>query len=315
MRYALRASLFLWTFISVSFAPVFADEFPLTLLYTSNTLGEVESGCCPELGNNGGLARRAFYIKQVRGEVKGLLVLDGGDALVIGLPGNEAEREKARRRAELVLKIYEKMGYSGLNIGDTDLVLGVEYLKALQKHSNLPFLSANLKSKRSQKPVLKPFLVEERNEFKIGIIGLLPSGVPPYIPKTMGDYFIDDPGKVASDLVNGPMALCDHIFVLAHLDPFEIETLAHRVPRVSMIIGGNNRAMEYPKQVGQSLYVQTDAYGVHIGRLDLLMKGSSKFSDVRSTNRFILLHPGMGSDPGIETLISSSRDQLRRPLP
>jgi 2',3'-cyclic-nucleotide 2'-phosphodiesterase (5'-nucleotidase family) len=134
--------------------------------------------------------------------------------------------------------------------------------------------------------------------------------------KTMGDYFIDDPVKAASDFVNGPMALCNHIIVLAHIDPFEIEILAHRIPKISLILGGNNRAMEYPRQIGHSLYVQTDAYGFHIGRLNLtLVKGSSGFMNVLPTNRFILLHPGMESDPEIEYLLSQSRDHLRRPLP
>lgn len=46
------------------------------------------------------------------------------------------------------MKIYETVGYDGLNIGDDDLILGVEYLRMLQKHSKVPFLSANIKEKR-----------------------------------------------------------------------------------------------------------------------------------------------------------------------
>ena len=154
------------------------------------------------------------------------------------------------------------------------------------------------------------------NGFKIGIIGLMTSGVPPYPPETVGDSFIDDPVKVASDLVGGPMAPCDHIIALAHLDPLEIENLARRIPRIAVIIGGNNRAMEYPRQIDRSFYVQTDAYGFHMGRLDeRLIKGLSDVAAAPPANRFILLHPEMGSDPEIEALISRSRDRLKRPLP
>jgi 2',3'-cyclic-nucleotide 2'-phosphodiesterase (5'-nucleotidase family) len=162
------------------------------------------------------------------------------------------------------------------------------------------------------------------------------------------------------------MALCDQIIVLAHLDPLEIEILARRIPKSSIIVGGNNRAMEYPREIGQSLHVQTDAYGFHIGRLNLtLLKGSSGFKDILPANLtrksleetgrkleisrdpeeiktlhetremlleeerklpdfggkntyehfFIPIHPGMETDPEIENLISSSRDDLKRPLP
>ncbi len=310
LRFALSSIL-----IAGAFSQTFAGELPLTVLYTSNTLGEMEAGCCPEAGNNGGLSRRAFYIRGVRNEVKDLLVLDAGDALAIGLPGNRTEREKARRRAELVLTIYEKMGYSGLTIGDTDLVLGVRYLQTLQKKSKIPFLSANLKSEKSMKPLFKPFLIREMNGFKIGIIGLLTPGISPYPDGTMADSFVDDPLKVASDLVNGPMVLCDHILVLAHLNPVEIESLARQVPRIAVIIGGNNRAMEYPRQIGKSFYVQTDAYGFHLGRLDERLVKSPSDVAAPPTNRFILLHPEMESDPEIEALITQSKGRLKRPLP
>lgn len=136
------------------------NEIPLTLIYTSNTLGEVgPRETCPEAGNNGGLARRSFYIDTVRKKDKNLLVLDGGDALVLSFFDRESEKEKARKRAGVVLKIYEKIGYDALNIGDTDLGLGIEYLRNLQKSSKIPFLSANFKSKRREKPFLTPTLL------------------------------------------------------------------------------------------------------------------------------------------------------------
>ena len=102
------------------------NEIPLTLIYTSSTLGEVESCGCPEAGDAGGLGRRSYYIDTVKKEAKNLLVLDGGDALVLSFFDRESEKEKARRRAVVVLKIYERMGYDALNIGDTDLGIGVE---------------------------------------------------------------------------------------------------------------------------------------------------------------------------------------------
>ena len=79
------------------------------------------------------------------------------------------------------------------------------------------------------------------------------------------------------------MASCDHIVALAHLTPPEIESLAKEVPRISIIIGGNDRSFIFPKQIHRSVYVQTDAFGAHIGRLNLnLLKGSSEFIDTLS---------------------------------
>ena len=264
--------------------PCIGNEASLTLIYTSNTLGEVEPcGTCPEGGDNGGLPRRAHYLKTIKEEVKNLLILDGGDALVMSYFGQPSEREKTRRRAEFVLKLYETLGYHALNIGDTDLGLGVEYLKALQNNSKIPFLSANLKDKKTKKLIFKPYLIKEIEGVKIGILGLITTEISPNIQKVLKDYFIENPMKAATETINRFMASCDHIIALAHLPPPEIESLAKEVPRISIIIGGNDRSFIFPKQIHRSIYFQTDAFGAHIGRMNLnLIKGSSEFIDISS---------------------------------
>ncbi len=257
------------------------NEIPQTLIYTSNTLGEVEPcETCPEAGNNGGLARRSFYIDTVRKEDKNLLVLDGGDALVLSFFDRESEKEKARRRAGVVLKIYERIGYDALNIGDTDLGLGIEYLRNLQKSSKIPFLSANFKSKKTGKTIFNPYLIKKIGELRIGIIGLLTPEISPLIFKELKGYVIEDPIKVATEISRQLIPQCDHLIVLAHLTPSEIESLEKRIPEISIMIGGQDRSFVFPKKIGHSLVVQTDAFGFRIGRLNLrLVKGSSEYSE------------------------------------
>ncbi len=260
------------------------NEISLTLIYTSNNLGEVEPcGTCPDGGDNGGLPRRSHYLKTVKEEVKHLLVLDAGDALVVGYFSEPRGREQARRRAEFVLKLYETLGYHALNIGDTDLGLGVGYLKDLQKKSTIPFLSANLKEKKTGKPFFKPYLIKEVEGIQIGILGLVTADISPSIQKELKDYFIDNPVKAAAETVRHIKSSCDHVIVLAHLSTLEIESLVRDVQPISIIIGGNDRSFVFPKQMGRSLYVQTDAFGIHVGRLNLnLLKGSYEFADVLS---------------------------------
>jgi len=276
--------LILFFSLLIRTSPCAGKETSLTLIYTSNTLGEVEPcGTCPEGGDSGGLPRRSHYLKTVKEEVKNLLILDGGDALIISYFSQPSEREKARRRAEFVLRLYETLGYHALNIGDTDLGLGIEYLKNLQKNSKIPFLSANLKNKRTKKPVFKPYLIKEIEGVKIGILGLVTTEISPNIQKELKDYFIENPTKATAETINRFMPSCDHIIALAHLTPPETESLAKEVSRISIIIGGNDRSFILPKKIHRSVYVQTDAFGAHIGRLNLnLLKGSSKFIDILS---------------------------------
>ena len=270
----MRDKIFLISILSLFFSFLInsyfciANEASLTLIYTSNTLGEVEPcSTCPEAGENGGLPRRSHFVNTVRKEVKDLLVLDGGDALVIDYFSRKSEREKARKRAEVVLRLYEKIGYDALNIGDTDIGLGVEYLKNLQKKSKIPFLSANLKEKKTGRLIFKSHLVKEVEGMRIGIIGLLTPNIHPFIQKELKSYFIEDPIKTALETINRYLADCDHIIALAHLTPIEIQTFSKRIPKISIIIGGNDRSFIFPKQFHHSIYVQTDAFGLHIGRL------------------------------------------------
>ncbi len=268
-------------FFLIRTSPCIGKETPLTLIYTSNTLGEVEPCGCPEGGDNGGLPRRSHYLKMVKEEVKELLILDGGDALIISYFSQPSEREKARRRAEFVLRLYETLGYHALNIGDTDLGLGIEYLRNLQRNSKIPFLSANLKEKKTKKSVFKPYIIKEIEGIKIGILGLITTEISLNTRKELKDYFIENPMKAAMETINRFMSSSDYIVALAHLNPPEIESLAKEFPRVSIIIGGNDRSFIFPKQIHRSIYVQTDAFGVHIGRMNLrLIKGSNEFVDV-----------------------------------
>ncbi len=265
--------------------PSFATEASLTLIYTSNNLGEVEPcGTCPDGGDNGGLPRRSHYLKTVKEEVKNLLILDAGDTLVVSYFSEPRGREQARRRAEFVLTLYETLGYHALNIGDTDLGLGVGYLRDLQKKSTIPFLSANLKEKKTGKHVFKPYIIKEVGDIKIGILGLVTANISPPIQKELKDYFIDNPVKAAAETVQRLKSSCDHLIVLAHLNPPEIEILVKDVQPISIVIGGNDRSFVFPKQINRSLYVQADAFGIHVGRLNLnLLKGSYEFTDVLSS--------------------------------
>jgi 2',3'-cyclic-nucleotide 2'-phosphodiesterase (5'-nucleotidase family) len=311
-KITLIGTLLMFFFLFLGSSLSFEEGTPLTLIYSSNTLAEVAPCGCIESGNAGGMSRRSHYINTVRNEGKKVLLLDGGNALAIGKPGNETERGKARKRAEFILNLYGKMGYDAVNIGDTDLVLGLEYLRTLQGHSSIPFLSANLKEKKTKKTVFKPYLVKESHDLKVGIIGLMTQSIPLMLYKIRG-YFVEDPAKAATDSINGALSDCDIIIALAHMNHSEIESFAQKVPKVSIIIGGHNRSYMNAKMANRSLWVQTDAFGFQIGRLDgRWVKGSSDF---QYENVLTVLHPEMKTDPEIEEMITSSGDILKRPLP
>jgi 2',3'-cyclic-nucleotide 2'-phosphodiesterase (5'-nucleotidase family) len=145
----------------------------------------------------------------------------------------------------------------------------------------MQFISSNLKDKKTKNPIFKPYQIKAANGARIGIIGLITPNVPPYWHKEMEGCFIEDPIKAAIEIINGPLYYCDHIIILAHLSSSEIESLANRISKTLIIIGGNDPSFIFPKKINQSIWVQTDPLGYRIGRMNLrLEKGLSEFVDV-----------------------------------
>jgi 2',3'-cyclic-nucleotide 2'-phosphodiesterase (5'-nucleotidase family) len=155
----------------------------------------------------------------------------------------------------------------------------------LQNHSKVPFLSANIKEKKTGKPIFTPYLIKETDGLRIGVIGVLTAETAPPIGGENEIYSIEDPTEVTIGIINGPLANCDHIIALAHLNPSEIEFYAKMLPNISIIIGGQDCSPTLPREINRAIYVQTDAYGLSIGRLNLqFVKGEAGFVDVTRRN-------------------------------
>ncbi len=57
---------------------------------------------------------------------------------------HESIKEQETRKAELILEGYKQCGYDAINVGNSDLALGKEFLLEQQKNYQIPFLSANI---------------------------------------------------------------------------------------------------------------------------------------------------------------------------
>ena len=72
------------------------------------------------------------------------MIVDSGDLLNEDEEIPDSVLQSAKLKAELIAQIYNKIGVDAVNVGELDLVLGVDFLKGLAKKQNFPFVSANL---------------------------------------------------------------------------------------------------------------------------------------------------------------------------
>jgi len=120
----------------------------------------------------GGLSRKSAYIKTLKNNNIDPIIIDAGDALFekTKFIGEKLNSEKFKARS--FLKGMEKIGCDAFNIGEYDLAGGFEFLKELENESNIPFISANLYSTKTGSPVFNPYIIINKNDLKIGIIGV-----------------------------------------------------------------------------------------------------------------------------------------------
>lgn len=120
----------------------------------------------------GGLSRKSAYIKSLSDNKIDLLIIDAGDALFEQVTYEAIDLPNAQYKAEAFLEGMGKIGCDAFNIGEYDLAGGYDFLKTLEKKSDIPFLSANLYSYETGDPAFNPYLIIKKNDLRIGIIGV-----------------------------------------------------------------------------------------------------------------------------------------------
>lgn len=228
----------------------------------------------------GGVARRAALIAQVRRETANPLVLvDAGDVFTrgpwhtkfFGVPEIEA---------------MNAMGYDMLCIGNnefkaTEQIDAQDKMLALLRRSRFPWLAANLTVGDTGQPVpgVQPFIVRDFDGVRVGFIGMTAPRVQAY-PQAAG-WTISDPIAAAKQWVPRARQECDILIAVTHigLQPaynlYLDRDLAVQVPGIDAIVGGDTHTfLEAPfiaeTPDGRQVPIfQAGELGVVLGRADL----------------------------------------------
>jgi 5'-nucleotidase len=252
----------------------------ITILHTNDTHSQIEpfKPNHPRNPNQGGVARRATLIEQIRTENKNTLLLDAGD-IFQGTPyfnyfGGELE-----------FKLMSMLKYDVATIGNHDFDNSITGLYAQLPNAKFDFVSANYNFKNTVLDThVKPYRIIIKEGIKIGIFGLgieLEGLVAKKMYKETG-YL--NPVEITQDITHQLKneEKCDLIICLSHLgyyyknNPDKISdlNLAKITKNIDLIIGGHTHTF-LPKPTivknidGENILVnQVGAYGVNLGRID-----------------------------------------------
>jgi len=145
-----------------------SDLVQLTILHTNDFHSHIDPFPKDAARNagEGGMAKRAAMIRQIRSEQKNVLVFDAGD-IFQGTPYFNYYK------GELELKLMTEMGYDAATIGNHDLDNGLEGLDSQLKYAGFPFINSNYDfSETILAGKIIPYKVFKKQGIKIGVYGL-----------------------------------------------------------------------------------------------------------------------------------------------
>ena len=251
-------------FLALSFAiNCFAKE--ITILYSGETHAMLYPCDCPK-EPDGGIARRATLIKQLKKKYPDALVLDSGGFFAAGLMDEYVQNtDLDMQRSKVNLKAMELMGYTAAAIGDDELNFGEKFFQENAEKTNLPFLSCNLKADK-----VSPYMIKEAGGAKIGIIGL--TGIEAR-KKCEKFQVLDAKAKLIEAIHQLKKDGADIIVVLSHLNENEESNILNDVPGISIFIAGHSRAREgTPQKFGDTIILRPAWQGRSLGSITFSIK-------------------------------------------
>lgn len=255
-------------------------ETKITILHTNDTHSHIDpfEATHYKYANQGGVARRASLVTEIRKENPNTLLLDAGD-IFQGTPyfnyfGGELE-----------FKLMSMMKYDAATIGNHDFDNSIDGLYKQLPHAKFSFVSANYDFKNTVLDThVKPYKTFIKDGIKIGVFGLGIELSGLVDPKMFKETKYLDPVEIAQDTTRilKEEEQCDLVICLSHLgyyykrNPNKISdlNLAKATKDIDLIIGGHTHTfLPKPTLVKNTndenvLVNQVGAYGVNLGRVD-----------------------------------------------
>ena len=145
-------------------------ETTLTILETTDTHGRYDE-----------FANDAYLIKQMKAELGNrLILLDNGDDMQ-GTAFQYCSNQDAEH-PNLVSEVINYFPYDVACVGNHDIEAGRKVFDRVYAETKVPVLAANVMDETTGEPYFTPYVILERDGFKIAVLGLLTPYVVTWVP-------------------------------------------------------------------------------------------------------------------------------------
>ncbi len=203
----------------------------VTILFTGQTHAMLYTCSCP-IETDGGVARRATLIKELRKANPGALLVDAGGFFAGGLLDEYTSNvDLDRQRTEINLKAMSLMHYDAVGVGADEFNFGRAFLEKRMKESGIPFLSCN-----AQPGVFLPYIIKDVNGVSVAIIGV--TG-PDAAEKAGGLEFSDAQKSVADTVAQCRQKGASLVVLLSALNEEDLSRILYSVSGIDIAITRN----------------------------------------------------------------------------
>lgn len=269
----------------------------ITILHTNDVHSRIDP--FPINGSwssgQGGAARRASLIQQIRSKEEHVLLLDAGD-IFQGTPyfnffGGELE-----------FKLMSMMQYDVATLGNHDFDAGLDGFLKQRPLAKFPFINCNYDfSETILHDQIEPYTIFEKGGIKIGVLGVgieLKGLVPKELyGKTKYLNPIKNANQIAKKLKTDHK--CDYIICLSHLGfkyddgTVDDQSLAKESENIDLIIGGHTHTfLKEPvivknKNAQPVLINQVGWAGLLLGKIEVYFERNKKGTCTTCKNEWI----------------------------
>lgn len=296
--------------LALSLAPnlVFASQksildrnaaYKLTILHTNDQHSRIEpfDSSYSRNPNQGGFARRATLIQQIRSQEKNVLLLDAGD-IFQGTPYFNFYG------GELEFKLMSMMGYDAATMGNHDFDNGLDgFLKALP-NAKFPFITSNYDfSNTILDGKTEKYKIFKKDGIKVGLfgVGIELDGLVGKKQYQETKYL--NPVEIAqhyADFLRKEKG-CDLVICLSHIgfdyrddaDKISDKKLAAQTDNIDLILGGHTHTFlpepqSFTNKSGKNVLVnQVGWAGLLLGRIDFYFDKNKSLQNISWNNQVI----------------------------
>lgn len=258
--------------VLINWTPALAqgESRNVSILYTGDVQGHLTSFYYDSRKPVGGISKRAIYFQDKRRHQNMTwLALDSGDA-ISGTPLSNSFQ------GYLDIQAMNRLKYDAMCLGVHEFDYGVDVLKQRMAEAEFPILSANVVYADTGQPFAVPYVILNRDGFRIAIFGLTTGEIDDQLPaQKFAGLQVRDPLETARVLVPQLAAQSDIIIALTHLGIDEDIKLSSKLQEIDVIVGGMSHSeLQVPMKVGRTLIVHDGEFGRNVGLLKLAFQPS-----------------------------------------